>query len=101
MIRSYSIRIGVLPSILGLLSNIIIPTLPIHCQWDAINYQIQYIWWMAPFIEDETYNEESQSECILFINGILTNREIIEQNKRLLKKYLINRFIVFLIIQIH
>jgi len=76
-----------LSNIIAMISSIFIPTLPIYCpDWMPTIIKNTVFGGNSYFIEDNTFNENLDTECILFVNGILTNKEIIYQNINLLKK---------------
>ena len=75
-----------LSNIISMLASIFIPTLPIHCPgWVPSIIKNSIFGGNSYFIKDEEYDIDSQSECILFVNGILTNELIVKQNIQLLK----------------
>ena len=68
-----------------LLTDMIIPTLPIHCpSWMPNIVKKTIFGGNSVYIEDKNYCNKN-SEYFLFINGILTNETILEQTLNLLR----------------
>ena len=69
-----------------LLSDIFIPSLPFHCpDWMPNIIKKTIFGGNSKFIED-TENDDNDRIYMIFVNGILTNETLLEQNKHLLKK---------------
>ena len=74
-------------NIITMFSSIFIPTLPIHCpSWMPTIIKNTIFGGNSYFIKDDSFKEGIDTKCILFINGILTNKDIVYQNINLLKR---------------
>ena len=70
-----------------LITDIFIPSLPIHCpSWMPNIIRKTIFGGNSLFLEDtDTINNSNPEQYFLFINGILTNETIIQKNIKLLK----------------
>tara|TARA_B100001758_G_C18396328_1_gene606183 strand:- start:24 stop:857 length:834 start_codon:yes stop_codon:yes gene_type:complete len=69
------------------LANVFIPKLPFRCpSWMPLLIKKTIFGGNSQLITDNSFNENKNSkEYFLFVNGILTNREIVEKNIKMLK----------------
>ena len=76
-------------SIIYLLTDLLIPSLPIHCpDWMPNFIKRVFFRGNSKYIEDNNRLEDNKNngECILYVNGILTNEILLNQNKKLLNQ---------------